>query len=51
MKKTVAVSHENVWTLRHMDGSAVAVGSSGLDTARRMTVSQAFKDKVTTAVL
>ena len=48
MKKAVAILDENAWTLRHMDGSTMAVGSSGLDTARRMTVSQALKSKVTT---
>ena len=48
MNKTVAISDEDVWTLRHMDGSTMVVGSSGLDTARRMTVSQALKNKVTT---
>jgi len=48
MKKAVAILDENAWTLRHMDGSTMAVGSSGLDTARRMTVSQALKSKMTT---
>ena len=48
MNKTVAISEENVCIMRHMDGSTMAVGSNGLDTVRRMTVSQALKNKVTT---